>query len=215
MERPSQSPPPGQVFQRPESVSSSPVAGGPSDSQVGREGSVLYNFFSKVSSAFGFPFGFFQSRPEIRTWGEEDLQDPSVQPRPADAPADYGTSLPGYPKHTCAYFDSAFGRSKGSPEFVTLFNLLGVQDDKLVGPRLNGFPMCKLDYPSLPPDRLGTPSYDYRDLLGYRMDYHPYVNAAMSPEDPARMYVCANWMVGYPYGVPAVEENEKAWKAMS
>lgn len=35
MERPSQSPPPGQVFQRPESVSSSPVAGGPSDSQVG------------------------------------------------------------------------------------------------------------------------------------------------------------------------------------
>lgn len=31
----------------------------------------------------------------------------------------------------------------------------------------------------------------------------------MSPQDPARMYVCANWMVGYPYGVPAVEENEK------
>lgn len=32
----------------------------------------------------------------------------------------------------------------------------------------------------------------------------------MAPTDASGMYVSANWMVGYPYGVPAVEENEKS-----
>ncbi|KAL8425708.1 hypothetical protein Efla_003086 [Eimeria flavescens] len=167
-------------------------------------------FSSKFSSALGLPLSFFQSRPEIRTWGEEDIKDPSVQPRADTAPKDYGSGLPGYPKSACAHLDRAVGRSRNAPEFVNLFTLLDVRDNKLPGPRLRGFPKCKLDFPPLPTDKLGTPTYDYRDLLGYRMDYHPYVNATMTPQDPSRMYVHANWMVGYPYGVPAVEENARA-----
>ncbi|KAL8273866.1 hypothetical protein Esti_002189 [Eimeria stiedai] len=165
---------------------------------------------SKLSSAVTLPLNFFQSRPEIRTWGEACKKDPSVQPRAEGAPKDYGSGLPGYPKDSCLYFDRPLGRSKSAPEFVNLFTLLDVHDKRLPGPRLSGFPRCKVDFPALPTDKLGTPSYDYRDLLSYRMDYHPYINATMSPQDPTRMHVYANWMVAYPYGVPAVEENLRA-----
>ncbi|KAL8455135.1 hypothetical protein Emag_000972 [Eimeria magna] len=222
---------------------------------------VLGGVTSKLSSAVSLPLNVFQSRPEIRTRGEASKKNLSVQPRAEGAPRDYGSGLPGYPKDSCLYFDRPLGRSKYAPEFVSLFTLLDVHDGKLPGPRLNGFPRCKVDYPALPTDKLGTPTYDYRDLLSYRMDYHPYVvrilailkadmcsfervvsgatfvvllvclqilwclsrmlllvfchladsqNATMTPQDPTRMYVYANWMVGYPYGVPAVEENSKA-----
>lgn len=174
------------------------------------EESYFDSFVGKVSSTIGLPIGFFQSRPEMRTWGESDMKDPSVQPRSESAPVDYGTGLPGYSKQSCTYFDNKFGHAKGSPEFVNLFTNLGVRDDKFNYPKVNTFPKCQVKYPSLPTDKLGTPTYDYRDLLGYRMDYQPYVNAVMTPQDPSRMYVSANWMVGYPYGVPAVEENENA-----
>lgn len=199
-------------------------------------GGIFTTFLSMVSSTFGLPLGFFQSRPEIRTWGEAEVQDPSIQPSTDGAPKNYGTGLPGYPKDTCAYLKTARGPNKRSPEFVSLFSQLDVHDDKLIGPRLSGFRKCKVDYPRIPADKLGTPTYDYRDLLGhrmdyhlrgatprkfgsptydyrdllaYKMDYHPYVNAIMNPQDPAGMYVRANWMVAYPYGVPAVEENER------
>ncbi|OEH73872.1 hypothetical protein cyc_07449 [Cyclospora cayetanensis] len=186
-----------------------------STSSVASEEGLIAGFISRLSSTFGIPLGSLQSRPEIQTSGEEVVADPSMQPRTDQAPRDYGSGLPGYPKHSCAYFDSTFGRSKDAPEFVSLFKLLDVHDDRLIGPRLSGFPKCKLNFPPLPADKLGTPTYDYRDLIGYRMDFHPYVNATMNPEDPARMYVCANWMVGYPYGVPAVEENERAQLKMA
>lgn len=225
---------------------------------AGRE-SLFGGFVSKLSSAISLPLGFFQSRPDIRTWGEANLQDPSVQQRPEKAPTDYGSGLPGYPRQSCAYLHGTSGHSKESPEFVSLFTLLDVHDDRLRGPRLTSFVKCNVSFPPLPADKLGSPSYDFRDLLGYRMDYHPYPvsifevttwkavlaqhrrstlrncvssvvpraplipsvrppllmytavqNATMSPQDPRRMYVCANWMVGYPYGVPAVEENERA-----
>ena len=141
--------------------------------------------FSKLSSAVGVPLGFFQSRPEIRTWGAQELQDPSVQPRPQGAPRDYGTPLPGYPKPSCSYFTNTIGSSsspskkadiRNPPQFVSLFNHLGIRDDALIGPRITtGPPMCNVEYPKIPADKLGEPTYDYRDLLGYRMDYHPYV----------------------------------------
>lgn len=200
---------PSQEFVEPEDARDLPEGRPSHNNPTESHESFFGSFMRKFSSGIGLPLGFFQSRPEIRAWGETEVQDPSVQPRPKDAPKDYGSSLPGYPKHSCAYFDKTFGRSTGTPEFVSLFSLLDVHDDKLTGPRLTGFPKCKVDYPPLPADKYGTPTYDYRDLLGYRMDYHPYVNAMMSPQDPARMYVYANWMVGYPYGVPAVEENER------
>ncbi|KAL8436200.1 hypothetical protein ACSSS7_001930 [Eimeria intestinalis] len=129
----------------------------------------------KLTSAVSSPFSFFQSRAEIRPRGEASKKDPSVQPRAEGAPKDYGSGLPGYPKDSCLYFDRPLGRSKYAPEFVSLFTLLDVHDNRLPGPRLNGFPRCKVDYPALPTDKLGTPTYDYRDLLSYRMDYHPYV----------------------------------------
>ncbi|KAL8454248.1 hypothetical protein Emed_000357 [Eimeria media] len=129
---------------------------------------------SKLSSAVSLPLHFFQSHQEIPSGKEASQKDFSAQPRAVDAPKDYGSGLPGYPKDSCLYFDRPLGRSKYAPEFVSLFTLLDVHDSKLPGPRLNGFPRCKVDYPALPTDKLGTPTYDYRDLLSYRMDYHPY-----------------------------------------
>lgn len=176
-------------------------------------GSSFRSFLGSISSMIGIPVGFFQSRGEIRTWGEETLTDPSVQPQSETAPSNLGTCLPGYPKSACAYFNPTFGSTRVAPEFVNLFTLLDVHDNKLWVPKLVPFPKCAVKYPTLPLGQFATPTYDYRDLLSYRMDYHPYVNAEMNSQDPAPMYVCANWMVGYPYGVPAVEENERAEKA--
>lgn len=133
---------------------------------------IFTTFLSMVSSTFGLPLGFFQSRPEIRTWGEAEVQDPSIQPPTVGAPKNYGTGLPGYPQGSCAYLDTARGPNKKSLEFVNLFSQLDVHDDKLIGPRLGGFRRCKVDYPRIPADKLGTPTYDYRDLLGHRMNYH-------------------------------------------
>ncbi|CDJ29387.1 uncharacterized protein EMH_0003780 [Eimeria mitis] len=63
------------------SSSSSGHEGGFSSSKVRSMTSGQFMRYRQQSSAgFLLPSNFFQSRAEIRTWGEEDLTDPSIQP---------------------------------------------------------------------------------------------------------------------------------------
>lgn len=47
----------------------------------------------RSSIRFGIPSNFFQSRAEIRTWGEQDLTDPSIQPYDENDPSKWASIL--------------------------------------------------------------------------------------------------------------------------
>ncbi|CDJ61636.1 hypothetical protein, conserved [Eimeria maxima] len=82
------------------------------------------------------PSNFFQSRAEIRTWGEEELTDPSVQPYDEkNIPHPFHTSLPGYRPYLCRYVGLGFGG--GGMVFLYFLR---------IGEESEGFKMHRLPY---------------------------------------------------------------------
>lgn len=155
-----------------------------------------------TTDLFSVPFGFFQSRAEIRTWGEETLADPSVQPGgPSTARYGWG-SLPNYTEKSVHFFKTKSGQEK--PQFYSLAPRGGYRPAPGV-PVLQFVP-SPVEIPHVAP--MKPPAYNWNDLKEYRMDTVPYTNAYMRPASPTGMYVGGNHLVAYPYGVPAVEENE-------
>ncbi|KAL8430530.1 hypothetical protein Efla_000475 [Eimeria flavescens] len=149
-------------------------------------------------SSFGtflLPCNFFQSRAEIRTWGVEDLTDPSIQPYAEDSetlPRPFHTSLPGYAPSLCR-----FVVSKGEK----------TARDPFLGPEITIFPPTWVPQftpnPHFKAQRYG---YNWEDSDAFKMDRLPYVNAEFDPvsAEVTNMYSQCYPYAAYPYGVPRV-----------
>lgn len=159
--------------------------------------------YNETTSLAGIPSGFFQSRASIRVWGTETLTDPAVQPQHCQ---NEQTLLPGYASSCYKYFNELDAPEAKQQKFMSIEQMLGAKQLSSTYSRAN---VHKVQVAMPPPlHRLGDPSYNYEDLSVFKMNHLPYVNALMNPRDGADMYVQSNYLTGYPYGVPAVEENE-------
>lgn len=125
---------------------------------------------SGLSTLASLPHGFFQSRADIRTWGEAQVADPSIQPRKPHAPST--GSLPNYPPEAFTYFTHTTKQEK--PSFVPLFVNLGINPNNALGPKLS-VRNCNVQFPPTPPSSIGTPSYNFTDLGTYQMTFLPYI----------------------------------------
>lgn len=197
------------------SASSSPAASGASSDlrQVARaaerieDGGLLKTL---TSLWYGIPFGFFNSRADLRIWGEESPTDPSVQPTSGRPHAwnPFQATLPGY--SSSAYFPLQQELQRRPVPYYSLAPKGGIvlQPSK---PNMD-FPRVKIEEPAPPPLDVffQPPTYNWKTQPDYKMLNLPYPNAMMTRRDPAAMYAPGNGFVAYPYGVPAVEENEVA-----
>ncbi|CDJ50289.1 hypothetical protein, conserved [Eimeria brunetti] len=145
------------------------------------------------TTGFLLPSNFFQSQAELRTWGVEDLADPSVQPYDKETvPRPFHVSLPGYAPRLCKY---------------VLVKEEKKQRDPFLGPEISIFPPTWLPYwapnPEFKPQPFG---YDWRDSESFKMNRLPYVNAEFSPVsgEVTHMYNQNYPYTAYPYGVPRV-----------
>lgn len=186
------------VASRTASISS---AGNPS-----RNGSAGFSFVRRLTSyLYGIPLGFFQSRAELRTWGEEKLTDPSVQPysqRPMITP--FHQTLPGYGKDAVMPLRRELMGKQPGP-FYTLAPKGGFVYNPH-HPNMD-FSRVQIEYPTRTGD-FKPPMYEWTSMPEFKMTDRPYTSARLLPANPATMYVSGNYMTAYPYGVPAVEENE-------
>ncbi|PFH33237.1 hypothetical protein BESB_084360 [Besnoitia besnoiti] len=165
---------------------------------------------SLTSALFGTPIGFFKSRADLRTWGEQSLTDPSVQPykRPPVA-TPFHTSLPGYSQKACEPLRRELA---GRP---APFYTLAPKGGFVYNPHHPSMDFARVEIQRpLFTGEIKPPMYDWKELNEYKMMNLPYPNALMLPTSPSPIYVPGNYLVSYPYGVPAVEENE-AWIAPS
>lgn len=165
----------------------------------GRGGSMTSHQFmsyrQRSSMGFLLPSNFFQSQADIRTWGIEDLADPSVQPYDKDDPSlprPFHVSLPGYGPRLCKYVIS---RASKEPR------------DPFLGPEITIFPPTWVPQwtpnPNFKAQRYG---YNWEDNEAYKMDRLPYVNAEFDPisAQSTHMYNQCYPYTAYPYGVPRV-----------
>ncbi|KEP66457.1 UNVERIFIED_CONTAM: hypothetical protein HHA_258470 [Hammondia hammondi] len=163
-------------------------------------------FLRKLSSYLqDIPLGFFQSRAEVRTWGEEKLTDPSVQPyRQPRVITPFHQTLPGYGKEAVKPLEQEL--MGGYPgQFFTLAPKGGFVYNPH-HPNMD-FARVEIEYPT-PSGAFKPPTYEWRSQPECKMMNLPYTNALMLPANPTTMYVSGSYMTAYPYGVPAVEENE-------
>lgn len=157
------------------------------------DSNLLQKLGSGLSSLVSLPLGFFQSRPDVRTWGEADVVDPSIQPRTGHAAST--SSLPNYPAGAFAYFSQT--PREGKPTFVPLFVNLGVNTNKFFGPSL-GVRNCNVQFPPLPPTTIGTPGYNFTDLATYQMMYLPYIVSLVKEVNGVSGFMCrASWRMHY------------------
>ncbi|PHJ23866.1 inner membrane complex protein 24 [Cystoisospora suis] len=163
----------------------------------------LRSFLRAASTMLSLPSGFFEAESTRRTWGEPNLTDPSVQP--ARQPRSVFPShqpLPGYNKSAYnALQQQLTGRA-------VPFLSLAPRGGFVYKPSCANmdFPRVEIQYPVVGPADL--PTYDWTTLPDYKMKDLPYANSLMAAADPIQTAVTGNYLVAYPYGVPAVEENE-------
>nr|AET50797.1 hypothetical protein [Eimeria tenella] len=168
---------------------------------------------SSSSSRFGFPLlpsNFFQSREEIRTWGVEDLTDPSVQPYDKECiPRPFHVSLPGYAPRLCKF---VLTKPSTKPSDKPSDEPSDKPSDKpsresFLGPEISIFPPTWV--PSWSPDPNFKPQkfgYNWEESESFKMGRLPYVNAEFAPAsgEATHMYHQAYPFAAYPYGVPRV-----------
>ncbi|KAL8273667.1 hypothetical protein Esti_002379 [Eimeria stiedai] len=149
----------------------------------------------RSSMGYLLPSNFFQSQADIRTWGVEDLTDPSIQPYDKDSeslPRPFHTSLPGYAPRSFKYV-LAGGKKEKRESFL--------------GPEISIFPPTWTPQftpnPNFKPQRYG---YNWEDSEAFKMDRLPYVNAEFDPvsAEVSNMYNQCYPYTAYPYGVPRV-----------
>ncbi|KAL8428591.1 hypothetical protein ACSSS7_007143 [Eimeria intestinalis] len=128
------------------------------------------SFRQRSSMSYLLPSNFFQSQADIRTWGVEDLTDPSIQPYDKDSqalPRPFHTSLPGYSPRLFKYV--LVGGEKGERE-------------SFLGPEISVFPPTWIPQftpnPHFKAQRYG---YNWEDSDAFKMDRLPYVNAEFDP----------------------------------
>lgn len=157
--------------------------------------SQFMSYRQRSSIGFLLPANFFQSRQDIRIWGEEDLTDPSIQPYDPHSPSlprPFHVSLPGYPSRLCRY---AIARTTKE------------ERDPFLGPEITIFPPTWI--PKWTPDpnfKAQRYGYNWEDSDAFRMDRLPYVNAEFDPvsAEVTHMYSQCYPYTAYPYGVPRV-----------
>ncbi|KAL8445356.1 hypothetical protein Emed_005698 [Eimeria media] len=153
------------------------------------------SFRQRSSMGYLLPSNFFQSQADIRTWGVEDLTDPSVQPYDKDAqglPRPFHTSLPGYTPRLFKYV--LVGGKKEERE-------------RFLGPEISVFPptWCPQFSPN-PNFKAQRYGYNWEDSEAFKMNRLPYVNAEFDPvsAEASSMYNQCYPYTAYPYGVPRV-----------
>eukprot|EP00922_Rhytidocystis_sp_ex-Travisia-forbesii_P013326 GHVS01019941.1.p1 GENE.GHVS01019941.1~~GHVS01019941.1.p1 ORF type:complete len:302 (+),score=80.57 GHVS01019941.1:119-1024(+) len=138
--------------------------------------------------------------------------DPSIQPVPYySIPPQVGFpgALPGYPLESYQNFPQNIRDFDGGDLVVekirndpTAFSAPEPQVDALT--EMIRLPVYEQSQ-EFQPVEVG---YDWSAVPQARMTRVPYPGASFSPLDPSPQYMPANPFVAYPYGVPAVEENE-------
>ncbi|KAL8452408.1 hypothetical protein Emag_002376 [Eimeria magna] len=158
------------------------------------------SFRQRSSMGYLLPTNFFQSQADIRTWGVEDLTDPSIQPYDKDSkefvvyalPRPFHTSLPGYSPRLFKY---------------VLVNGKKENRERFLGPEISVFPPTWIPQFSANPNfKAQRYGYNWEDSDAFKMDRLPYVNAEFDPvsAEVTSMYNQCYPYTAYPYGVPRV-----------
>lgn len=192
------------------------AGGGP-----GRRSTTMGSFFRSITATL-FP-QFFQTRQDIRYWGEPILVDPSIQPIDPNLTTPpsifFPSVLPGYSPLSYSRQDE---KKKQSPTTTSTTTAAAAGDGHFFENIKQGLDQTRTCLPILSnPKHIIQPTYQPkpniqkgRTLTSSEQGEHtmsrlPYPHARFKPQDcTTSMYASANPYTAYPYGVPAVEENE-------